>query len=231
MTGERTASNRPHSVHNQSNSDDHISLREHMQRQLESEISHVISYFNERVDNAIHAHDRHAVEQDRRYQARYEAQEKAVELALTRVDRELQAHFHAAREEVHAALASADKAIAKSEASTDKRFDSVNEFRAQLSDQAATFMMRSESLARHDRTAEQVSEMAGRHENDIRMARERFESDLTALRQRFESDIATINSRLDRNAGTASGLDKAWGYLIGGIGLAGAVVGIIIGTR
>ncbi len=43
-----------------------------------------------------------------------------------------------------AALAAAEKAVSKAEAATHERFASVNEFRGQLTDQAATFISRIE---------------------------------------------------------------------------------------
>lgn len=76
------------------------------------------------------------IEHDRRYEQRFEAQEKAVS----------------------AALVSADRAGIKAEVAVEKRLDSVNEFRGQLADQAATFMPRLEYEARHaailDKTAD-----------------------------------------------------------------------------
>ncbi len=42
---------------------------------------------------------------------------------------------------------SANMAIAKAESATEKRFEGVNEFRAQLSDQAARFITRDELAA------------------------------------------------------------------------------------
>lgn len=45
---------------------------------------------------------------------------------------------------MEAALAAAEKAVAKAEVATEKRFDSVNEFRQTLSDQATQFVTRTE---------------------------------------------------------------------------------------
>lgn len=70
-------------------------------------------------------------------------------------------------EKVALALSASEKAIAKAEASTQKaidktaddiktRFDSVNEFRGQLSDQAATFIPRKEAEQRIDSVLERV---------------------------------------------------------------------------
>ena len=50
--------------------------------------------------------------------------------------------FAAAKERVEMALVSSEKAITKAEAASDKRFDSVNEFRKTLSDIVATFIPR-----------------------------------------------------------------------------------------
>lgn len=52
-----------------------------------------------------------------------------------------------------------------------------------------------------------------------------------ARHDRHDADVAAINKRLDLSQGSATGLDKAWGYIIGAIGLAGTVIAIIITTR
>ena len=46
---------------------------------------------------------------------------------------------------VQAALNAAEKAVTKAETASEKRFDAVNEFRAQLADQAQTFIPRAEA--------------------------------------------------------------------------------------
>ena len=65
---------------------------------------------------------------------RFEAQEKAVAAALA-----------AAKSAVDAALAAAQKAVDKAEAASEKRFESVNEFRAALSDASRLNMPRTEA--------------------------------------------------------------------------------------
>ena len=67
---------------------------------------------------------------DRRYEQRFDAQEKAV----------------------GAALSAAKEAVIKAEGATEKRFEGVNEFRRALADQQTTFMTRKE-------TDQQLSEM------------------------------------------------------------------------
>lgn len=51
------------------------------------------------------------------------------------------------KEQLAAAMAAQEKAVQKAENATEKRFDSVNEFRQQLNDQALRFMPRTESDA------------------------------------------------------------------------------------
>ena len=69
----------------------------------------------------------------------------------------LDAAFKAAEQAVQTALASQEKAVSKAEAAADKRFESVNEFRQQLSDQTATFPSRAEVSTRMDSMARDIS--------------------------------------------------------------------------
>jgi hypothetical protein len=55
-----------------------------------------------------------------------------------------------------AAFAAAEKALAKADAAMEKRFDSVNEFRQTLTDQAATFIPRAEAEQRIKVIADKV---------------------------------------------------------------------------
>lgn len=56
--------------------------------------------------------------------------------------------FKAMDEKTSLALTASEKAVAKAEIATEKRFDSVNEFRGQLKDQAATLVPRAEAESR-----------------------------------------------------------------------------------
>jgi hypothetical protein len=138
---------------------------------------------------------------DLRYEQRFQAQTKALDAALA-----------AAKEAVQTAMVAAEKATTKAESAAEKRFEAVNEFRAQLADQAATFIPRVESEAR-------VSAIV-----------ELFDSKYTALIDRM--DVLTQANAASQ--GRSAGLGAGWNYLVGLIGLIVAVltiVGIIIGTR
>lgn len=52
--------------------------------------------------------------------------------------------FENLADQTHIALVSADKATKKAEDATEKRFESVNEFRATLTDQARSFLTKAE---------------------------------------------------------------------------------------
>ena len=87
------------------------------------------------------------VEKDKRDQQRFDAQGQALTAALL-----------AAEKAVQTALVAAEKAVTKAETANEKRFESVNEFRKTLSDQAASFPSRVELQA----LAERVSDLATR---------------------------------------------------------------------
>lgn len=72
-------------------------------------------------------------ERDRLYLERDDARRRAVEVA-----------FAAQKESINAALAAADRAVLKAELATEKRFESVNEFRATLDQQQRTLIPRTE---------------------------------------------------------------------------------------
>ncbi len=73
------------------------------------------------------------------------------------LDRFCQSSFTQSKERIDLALAAADKAVAKAEIATDKRFEGVNEFRAALVDSNALFMPRKEFQVQHDSLSAKVS--------------------------------------------------------------------------
>lgn len=76
-----------------------------------------------------------------------------------RADRD---RFDAQEKAVNAALAAAERAVGKAEAAAEKRFDSVNEFRAQLADQARDFMPRKEFEVQYGALAARVDALTNR---------------------------------------------------------------------
>lgn len=76
---------------------------------------------------------------------------------LTALKEYIERRFNDQAKAIDAALAAAEKAVTKAEVSTEKRFDSVNEFRQTLSDQAASFMTRIEFMAMHNSLQDKVN--------------------------------------------------------------------------
>lgn len=96
---------------------------------LETTIDYLLAVMNEKHDHIlslIHGNDR-------RYEQRYDASQKALEAALM-----------AQKEAINAALAAQDRAVTKAELATEKRFESVNEFRGTLDNQQRTLIPRQE---------------------------------------------------------------------------------------
>lgn len=107
-------------------------------------------------------------ERDRRYMElfksltdlvnqRFSDQAVAVAAAFAANEKAIQAAFASNEKATAAALAAAKEAVAKAEAATESRFASVNEFRAQLKDQASTLMPREEFTTQRRQTDDRIS--------------------------------------------------------------------------
>jgi len=79
--------------------------------------------------------------------ARLTEQIAGVRESIAALDRLLTSRINAQADKVGLALTASDKAVLKAETANEKRFDSVNEFRATLSDQSKTFVDRREHSA------------------------------------------------------------------------------------
>lgn len=184
--------------------------------------------------------DRH-VDLQLQMEQRFQAHDRAVDTALT-----------SQRAAIDSALAAADKAVLKSEAATELRFQSVNEFRAQLSDQAATFMTRNElngMAQRHGDTLvrlnSQVAEMITRDEALAAIGRnsERLQDVAKRMDQFINRDavlaqyntvmlkVEAIAEKQTRSEGKGSGLQSGWIYLLGFVAALGTILSIYLGIR
>jgi hypothetical protein len=74
-------------------------------------------------------------------------------------DRRYEDRFTAIDEKTGLALSTSKEAVNKSEVAVEKRFDSVNEFRGTLSDQAATLLPRPEAAAKFAAYDEKLEDM------------------------------------------------------------------------
>ena len=120
-------------------------------------------------------------------------------------DQKYEQQFKHQQEAVSAALQSSEKAISKAENSNEKRFESVNEFRAVLSDQQRMLMTRSEYEVNH--------------RNLITM----FESSIAAINEKVNN--ITIN--LEKHESTGTGSKNALGIMAGAFGLILTIITIV----
>jgi len=95
-------------------------------------------------------------ERDERYGQRFESQESAHQVAMATLEKEFNERVVQVRNETVLAMSAAEKAIAKAETATERRFDSVNEFRAQQADIIQTFARKSEVETRLGGLTEKV---------------------------------------------------------------------------
>jgi hypothetical protein len=85
------------------------------------------------------------------FDQRFRDQEKSVEAAVAASDKA-----------TSVAMTAEQRAVAKAEAASEKRFESVNEFRQTLTDQATTFMPRAEAHVTNNALAEKVDILAAK---------------------------------------------------------------------
>jgi hypothetical protein len=148
-------------------------------------------------------------ERDRTYQQRWESSEKATVAALQGQKDAVSTAFTAQEKAVAAALTAADRAVSKAEVASEKRFDSVNEFRGQLSDQAASFLPRIEfnrALEALTDRMDATNKVTEARMMDIRTAgdgaerllTEKLESNHLALQARIEATGKASLERHDR---------------------------------
>jgi hypothetical protein len=153
---------------------------------------------------------------------RYETQVKALDAAFLAQQLAMQTAFNAADKAVTAALEAAEKAVGKAEIAAEKRFDAVNEFRAQLADQAATFLPRSEAELSIGRTTDAVHQLTATISGLASHAE--VESALARHNERFQE----LSERVTRGEGHGSGLASGWLYLVGAITTVIALINIYL---
>ena len=101
---------------------------------------------------------------DRRYAERYAQQSEASSVAFAAQQTAMTAAMAAAEKAVQTALAAAKEAVDKAEIAASKRFDSVNEFRAQLADQAANLMPKAEALVLIAALSQRIDALTARND-------------------------------------------------------------------
>lgn len=128
---------------------------------------------------------------DLRYEQRFAAAQRAIDAA-----------FAAQKEAMMTALVAQQEAVTKAERATEKRFESVNEFRGTLDNQQRTLIPRSE----------------------VQEIRKTLEVEITNLTKIIDEVKAKSNERTAERRGVQGG----WGTAVGVVGfLLGLVLGIL----
>jgi len=140
---------------------------------------------------------------------RFQTVDQKFETVISKLDGlkdQITKQFTAQDEAVASALAASDRAVSKAETASEKRFDSVNEFRSTLADQQRTLMPRSET------------------ETLFKNMGEKIETIQTTLIDK----ITVLEKSLNVGTGQKSGIREGWGYAVGAVGLLLAIVSIIV---
>jgi hypothetical protein len=155
---------------------------------------------------------------------RYATQTKALDAAFIAQQAAVEKALASQEKAVGTAQASAERASLKSDLASEKRFDSVNEFRAQQGDIIRTFMPRSEAESIAASATARIKELA----ELISGAMSRTEAQ--ALSERNAERIQELTNRLNRAEGQSSGEkdNKSAIYAFGGLAVAVIVAVIVV---
>lgn len=153
----------------------------------------------------------------------FEIELKGITENLISLDRLTEAKFVTYRtlidsqaDKVALALDASEKAITKAEIATDKRFESMNEFRQSLSDLSGTMATRREMEA-------SVTELKGiAAENSKQIAELRSRLDVGP------AGLSSLQNQYSALQGRTQGSDITMGKIYGAVGAAGAILGIIV---
>ena len=179
--------------------------------------------------------------------AAFAASEKAVSVALAAAEKAVndraeaqERMFHERleqyRHEVELAFTASDRAITKAELATEKRFESVNEFRAQLSDQAARFMPRGETESMVSAVRGELDNATGRiqerlTEMNAELAKMISRTEAIAFGDRNAERIQEVADRLNKSEGRGNGLNAGWIYILGVVAAMGTIVSLFVILR
>lgn len=125
-------------------------------------------------------------------------------------------------DKVALALASSDKATSKAETANEKRFESVNEFRAQLTDQARTFMPRAEAEAIIRRSTERIEELTARVGQTV------DRSEIEAQRQRDDQRFGELATRVTKAESAAAQAQASKAQIIAVLGIVCTVIVAVV---
>lgn len=156
---------------------------------------------------------------------RYATQTKAVDAAFLAQQTAMQTALTAAERAVATALLSAEKAVTKAEAAAEKRFESVNEFRGQLTDQAASFISRVESDAQRIALEERIASLTEKVDRETK----RNETYVTEVNSILSSRLDVITGRHEGSSSARTTQRLDIGQFIAIIGTVLVVISVAVG--
>jgi hypothetical protein len=206
---------------------------------LEEETSHIVENTHWTLTTLATYLKSLADERDRTYQQRWEASQNAITAALVAQEKAVAAAFNAQKEAVASALSAADRAVGKAEDAATKRFESVNEFRGQLSDQVATFLPRIEfdrgMTALTEKLESSNKSLEAKIDVNAKIATERYERTTEVLNEKmdtlhkgFSERLDDLRSFRDTTSGRSIGLNAGWAALAGLVSLLIGVASVIV---
>lgn len=162
-------------------------------------------------------------EKDTLYDQRFRASEAAYDQRFRASEIAVQAALQAQKEAVSNTFIASEKAIIKAEVATEKRFESVNEFRATLSDLQLTYMSRLEASALFKATDEKLVVM--QNNNDARF--EALRQSIEKNSENINKDVSSLREYRSESSGKSSGANALWGYFVAGLGLLVGLAGFV----
>jgi hypothetical protein len=135
--------------------------------------------------------------------------------------------FAAQNEALQVALVAAEKAVLKAEVASEKRFESMNEFRGALNDMVGKMMPRAETDQRFTALSEKLDEMQARlagYGDQL--------GDMTS-KDMLEARVVSLNGQIAALAAAASqreaksiGIFAGWGYIVGAVSFVISIISV-----
>ena len=140
---------------------------------------------------------------DKRYEQRFDASQKALELGLSNARQAVDTAMTAQEKAIGAALAAQERAVLKAELATEKRFEGVNEFRGALDLQQRTLIPRSEVDVLVRGLEEKISQLTKTSDQQ--------QNAIVAAVAQSNAAFASMNAE-------RRGVRGGWGYAVGAVG-------------
>lgn len=206
-----------------------VPIRQHIS-ELEDErtrATDLASEEREKTAQALATNLARAIEEgDERLREHIASQYRQIQDALESAEKLEVARIAAVLERTNLISESSAEAIRKAEASTERRFEGVNEFRAQLAEQATKFMPRETADTRFAALQDALDQRAGTNAAKIETLQQRLDQTLPALHtvETTAERVAELNKRFDQSVGHLAGVKGTIAAAAAGLTIVIAIV-------